>query len=152
MAHQPGVPRLWTDGTCHRPYTHTANVRRILRHRNVHKTPWNHCHHVHSAGVQRKRLPVRTNRWHSPRCLHCLNTACDRITYTGDHRGPKPHKWPHCRRTLRLWTDQHPHGAHPDKPKCATHICATVQDSNSVIRTSARDCWLHAGKGGHPAL
>ncbi len=28
-----------------------------------------------------------------------------------------------------LWTDQHPHCAHPDKPKCATHICATVQDS-----------------------
>ncbi len=32
-----------------------------------------------------------------------------------------------------LWTDQHPHGVHPDKPKCATYIFATVQDSNSVI-------------------
>ncbi len=32
-----------------------------------------------------------------------------------------------------LWTDQHPHGVHPNKPKCATHICAPVQDSNSVI-------------------
>ncbi len=46
-------------------------------------------------------MPVRTNRWHSPRCLRCLNTACDRITYTGDHRGPKPLKWLNCRGTLR---------------------------------------------------
>ncbi len=51
-----------------------------------------------------------------------------------------------------LWTDQHPHGAHPNKPKCATHICVTVQDSNSVIWASAINYWLHAGKGGHPAL
>ncbi len=144
--------------------------------------------------MSRESVPSELTDDHTPRCLRCLNTACDRITYTGDHRGPKPIKWLNCRRTLHrvqctnstdlewggcppqwsgsprtqrgsaqvqgllrkgfpgLWTDQQPHGAHTNKPKCATHICATVQDSNSVIWASARNCWLHAGKGGHPAL
>ncbi len=33
----------------------------------------------------------------------------------------------------RLGIDKHPHGAHTDKPKCTTHLCATVQDSDSAI-------------------
>ncbi len=97
----PSVPWLWTNGTCHRPHTSLTNVRRMQWHHNIHKTSWNHCHHLNSASVQRKRLPFRTNGWHSPRCLRCLNPACDRITYTGDYRGPKPLKWHNCRRTLR---------------------------------------------------
>ncbi len=157
MAHQPRITWLWTNGTCQRPHTSPTNVRRMQWHHNIHKTSWNHCHHLNSAGVQRKRLPFRTNRWHSPRCL---NTACNSILYTGDHRGPKLLKWVNCRGTLRrvqctnsidpewggcppqwsglprtqrgsaqvqglipkgfpgLWTNQHPHGAHPNKPKC----------------------------------
>ncbi len=95
------VPWLWTNGTCHRPHTGPTNVRRMQRHHKIHKTSWNHHHHLNYAGVQRKRLPFRTNRWHSPRCLRCLNTACNRITYTGDHWGPKPLKWLNCRGTLR---------------------------------------------------
>ncbi len=77
----------------HRPHTSPTNVRWIQWHHNIHKTSWNHCHHFYSAGIQRKRLLFKTNRWHSTRCLHCLNTAWDRITYTGDHQGPKPLKW-----------------------------------------------------------
>ncbi len=88
MAHQPSVPWLWTDGTCHRPHTSPINVRQMQLHHNIHKTSWNHCHHLNSASVQRKHLPFRTNGWHSPLCLRCLNQACDRITYTGDHQSP----------------------------------------------------------------
>ncbi len=36
-------------------------IERHIRH-IIHKTSGNHCHHLISAGFQRKRLPFRTNR------------------------------------------------------------------------------------------
>ncbi len=194
MAHQPGIPWLWTDGTYHRPHTSPTNVRWIQWHYNIHKTSWSHCHHLNPASVQRKRLPIRTNGWHSPHCLCCLNQPATepptRVTseaqspfndltaeepYAGfntqiqqilsdadalhnevERQGLKEvllkYKDSFAKDSLDCGLTRHPHGAHTDKPKCTTHLCATVQDSDSVIWASARNCWLHAGKGGHPAL
>ncbi len=88
------------------------------------------------------------HRWPSPGSMHKFNRSWVR-------RMPSTMKWiandskrfctstrTHFKGFLGLWPDQHPHCAHPNKPKCTTHICAPVQDSISIIWASARNCCL----------
>ncbi len=164
MAHQPGVPWLWTNGTCHRPLTSPTNVRwynDTIYSQNLMKS----LPPPQFLPVSREGLPVRTNRLHSPRCLRWLNTACDRITYNRWPLGPKPLKWltvenptpgsMHKSTDLSERMPPHEEDSHKDSRgsaqvqglKCATHICAPSKIPLASYWASARivDSMLEKG-------
>ncbi len=79
----------------------------------------------------------------STTCLNtCLNTACDRITYTGDHRGPKAPQMtkpmPSPKQVHYMKSPGHFMPSHiAISPQFAAEDLLTLQNADSSLRTMA---------------